>query len=212
MSTSRHRLGLGFAILLTTLGSLIAAGQERLQKATPMRLAQTEDGYDAILLIHPERDLLNLQIVPKGIAGVPPAGRRTALWKPLLEQAFRKQGWKRTYLLTVGEYPELAPRLAAAAAASKNWDLKTGKPRSGEVDAVIKNLLSGGNFFPELDELFNSLGYRLSVEAVEAVMLCRWSEIQRHNDGSQPLDIQSDSLVPCGASLVFRLTAVQGAQ
>jgi hypothetical protein len=214
MNPNRHRLGFGFAVLLTALGFHIAFGQDQLRnpldKTTPVRLMQAEEGYDAILLVHPHRDLLNLQIVTKGTAEVPPASQRTESWKSLLEQAFREQGRKPTYLLTVGQYPELAPRLAVAAAASDNCNLKTGKPRSGEADAVIKDLIAHGRFFPELDALFEPFGYRVSVESVEAVMLCRWSEIQPHDVQQHP-NIRPDSLVPCGASLVFRLTTSQGA-
>jgi hypothetical protein len=144
--------------------------------------------------------------------------RRIELWRPLFAQAIREQGRKGDYLAGVAEYPELNARLAMAAAASKQWNPKTGQPRSGQANGFIKDLLTQDRLFPELEGFFRSFGYHVSVHTVESVVLCRWREVVTGTDrlpeperGSRAerLQLSDDALVPCGGSILFSLTHKQ---
>jgi hypothetical protein len=133
--------------------------------------------------------------------------RRVELWRPLIEQVFAERGRLPGYTLSVGEYPELAPRLAATAAASGDWDTSTGEVREGDAASVLQSLLADGSAFPELGRLFDPLGYGLRLHSAESVMVCRLGDIDFSGPGAPPRpDLPPDARVPCGALLVFRIT------
>jgi hypothetical protein len=163
-------------------------------------------------MLRDKRGVLNLRLTAEG--NQPTAGilmaKRLELWKPLLEQAFREHGQQKEYLLTVGEYPDLSARAAVAAVCSKAWNLKTGMPKVGDAGAAFKDLLVENRLYQELEPFFDSFGYGVSLSSAEAVMTCPWKEIRSEpvGNGCRP-NAEPDSMVPCGASLVFRLAAKQ---
>lgn len=177
---------------------------------TAIHLSRTEDGHKVTLVFHEKSGVLNLGVVPN------PATRhalltmpqRIELWKPLVEELFEKYGRRKDYRLTVGLYPELGGRIAAAAACSGKWNPKTGQPLEGAAGAALKDLFTNHALYRELDTFFDALGYRVSLDSAEAVMRCRWNRVK-----PEPVDpachpnMRPLSWVPCGASLVFRLDA-----
>jgi hypothetical protein len=160
-------------------------------------------------LLHDKRDLINLQFRSLATdATAPPMSQRAQAWAPLVQQMLRERGRKSRYLLTVGEYPELGGRLGYAAACSGRWNSETGKPSVGDAGSAVRDLIVNGHLYPELEGLFGPVGYTISVDSAEAVMLCPWRQV--------PLEVQPkpcrpemrpEFLVPCGASIVYRVTS-----
>lgn len=173
-----------------------------------VRLVRSQDGYDAVLTLHLASRTLSLRLEPtqKTSARPLPMTKRLELWRPLIDQLFRERPGVKSYLLTVGEYPELGKRIAVAAACSGNWNPRTGQPRAGSAAKGMRTLLDDHNLYRELDSFFDALGYRTSIESAEGVMLCPWKQFA-DDEIHLPCQakLRSESLVPCGASLVFRL-------
>ena len=211
--TLARRLALTFLVLLVSCAQAASQAQPpsaSLDKTPPNRFARTEDGHEATLLVHEKRPVLNISVRASPASGPAPLpmARRLELARPLLEGAFQAQGRRPEYLLTIGEYPELAGRLAVAAACSRKWDARTGKPRGENVGQILHDLIAQDHLTPELEAFFDGLGYRASVHSAESVLLCRWRDLRgQAQAASCPLALDDDALVPCGASLVFRLTA-----
>jgi hypothetical protein len=115
-----------------------------LDKSPPVVLKRTEGSYQATLQLHTRRGVINLWVeqASGGSAASVPVVKRVSLWRPLLEQMFAEHGKREQYALTVDTYPELAPRLAAGAAKSDDWNLETGHAASGEATEIVAELLS----------------------------------------------------------------------
>jgi len=173
-----------------------------------VHLVRSQDGYDAVLTLHLASHTLSLRVEPKPENSGPPLPmtRRLELWRPLIDQLLREHPGTEIHLLTVGEYPELGARIAGAAACSGNWNPRTGKPHSGNAAKAIKTLLNDHSLYRELDSFFDGLGYRTSIESAEGVVLCPGKQFAG-DEVHFPCQakLHSESLVPCGASLVFRL-------
>jgi len=196
-------------LLLIPMGQPAGQASTSLDK-TAVRLVRTENGYEAILLFHEKRGILNLRITQKPEAGhaLLPMAKRAELWKPLLEQVFQQYGRRKDYLLTVGVYPELGGRIAAAAACSGKWNPKTGRPNNGNAATALRDLLSDHSLYRELHTFFDAMGYQVSASSAEAVMLCRWKRVKPDTlDPACHPSMRPQSFVPCGASIVFRLDA-----
>ena len=180
-----------------------------LAKTPPLQLTRTEAGHEATLLFQAAADLLSLQVRPLGDDASPlPMTRRTALWAPLLDELFAQHGRRPTYLLAVGDYPELNARLAAAAACSDEWDVTRGRPRSGDAGSSVVRCLDGADAYGELTQLFTPRGYRVSTHSAESVLTCAWKEVPRAAAEVEcARDVSPDAIVPCGASILFRLTS-----
>jgi hypothetical protein len=148
---------------------------------------------------------MSLSVAAEGKAPPLSMTRRLEILKPLVEQAFREHGRLPAYTVTVGAYPELKARLAVAAASSGKWSLASGKPKTGNAGAFVKELLASEKLYPELESFFDSFGYGVSISSVEEVMLCHWKEIKSEATSPRQPDIRAESLLPCGASLVFRI-------
>jgi len=198
-----------FSAMPLPQGQTAEPASKPLNKAA-VRLARTEEGSQAILLFHEKRGILSLRIIPKPETrhALLPMARRVELWKPLLEEAFQKYGRRKDYTLTVGVYPELGGRIAAAAACSGKWNPKTGQPLEGNAATALKDLLNAQSLYRELHEFFDGMGYRVSVDSTEGVMLCRWKRVKPDTlDPACHPSMRPESFVPCGASIVFRLDA-----
>ncbi len=207
---STLKLRLFLLPLLISCGPAAGPGEQSHtppDKATPIRLTRVEGAYEATLLFNENRGLLSFGVVSRQpTAGASlPMSRRVEMWRPLLEDLFRERGRSKEYLVAVGEYPEITARIATAAVCSGKWNLSTGRPRSGAPGAAIKELLVDGSLTPELQALFEPLGYSISVRSAEQVMLCRWKEVQSEPPASCRSNVAPDSQVPCGASILFRI-------
>lgn len=203
-------ISLGITVFLIACGQTPPGAPQQtspqpLQKHAQTQLTRTEGDYEATLLLIEKRGIINLRVSSRRDADTTklPITRRLELFRPLLEQALRERGRRTGYLLTVGEYPELNMRLGDAAACSEKWNSTTGTARSGDPGTAAKDLLAEARAYRELEPLFESLGYRIAVESVESVVLCRGNEIQPQSCRK----IQPNSKLPCGASILFRLTA-----
>lgn len=188
----------------------VVESSEGLDKAPPFRIAHVESGYEVAAQLHEARDVINLEAVPQGGAGVAPMPmtKRVQLWRPLLEQLFRERGRKREYVLTVQGYVELNTRMAAAAATSRIWDADAGAPKSGSLGHAILEILNTGPLYPELVTLFEPLGYQVAAVHADKILLGRWSDIARDVAPamSDVATLTPAAELPYGASIVFRLT------
>ena len=181
---------------------------EAVEKTVAGEWSHVELGHRATLAL-PRMDLMTLSVEPDGQASGPPLpmARRVELWRPLIERTFAEKGRLPAYTVTVGEYPELAARIAVVAASSGEWDTTIGTAREGEAAVALQSLLADGSTFPELRRLFDPLGYSVRLESAESVMVCRWSEIEFIGpDAPLAPDLPPDAQVPCGALLVFRIS------
>jgi len=68
---------------------------------------------------------------------------------------------------------EMAFRLALAAHRSSSWDVKVGRPRSGNVNAVVVTLANQAMIYPELKQWFNDSGLELRFVSAEKVLIAR---------------------------------------
>lgn len=192
------------AALGQTPGSTPRAGPG-LDKTPPIRLTRVESPYRATLQLFGTRGIMSLAVTAEGEAPPVSMAKRLEILKPLVEQAFREHGRLQEYTVTVGGYSELRTRLAVAAASSGKWKMTSGKPRTGHAGAFVKELLASKKLYPELDSFFDSFGYGVSVSSVEEVMLCRWDEIKPEVAEPFGPDMRPEFLLPCGASVVFRI-------
>ncbi len=194
-----------FSIALCWSGNGLAdAPPDRLQKSSPVRLSRTHDGHEASLTFYEPQRLLNLSVkaLDKS-APVAPMKQRIELWKPLIEDFFRDHGRRKEYLLGIGEYPELGTRIALAAVKSGKWNLRTGKPETGSSESAVHHLLADQSLFEELENLWATFGYKVSVRSVEKILIRRWREITP--PGPKAPRVAQDARVPFGWAVLFHL-------
>jgi hypothetical protein len=198
------------AFLLIACGQATESGKQTggaIKKTEPIRLERTEGGYDATLLFQANSGLLSFGILPqKNASPALSMTRRVDLWRPLINQLLREQGRRKEYLVAVGEYTELAARIASAAVCSRKWNLKTGRPLTGDANQEVKNILKQTQTTRELVSFFSSLGFRMSVDNGENVLICPWTRIHAAQDPPCGRAPAPTSQVPCGASILFRIT------
>jgi hypothetical protein len=65
----------------------------------------------------------------------------------------------------------LAMRLAVAAKRSKLWDASRGRPRAGNVNLLVRQLLNEAPIYRELREMFRRRRLNIQVAAVEKVLI-----------------------------------------
>ncbi len=181
------------------------------QPATPRpdsttRLTRSDGPYKAEVVIQRSGELLGLSITAADASAAPlPMTKRLQLWRPLVEQALRDGGRRDEIRLTLGDYPELRPRVALAAACSGKWDPDTGKPTSGRVNTAFLALMADNSLYAELTQFASDLGYRASVASAEEPLLCSWESVQPvATDRCRPA-LDASASVPCEASIVFQL-------
>lgn len=205
---SRTSTTLAVVFLLTACGSGAPAGQQAaetpLRKEASVRLTRTAGDRTGELELRPGLSLISVRVTG-GVAGGTALSftSRAELWRPLLQQMFTEQGRRSTYLLTVGDYPELASRIAAAAACSGDWDLASGRPVAGDAGAALARLLRDPRLYPELTALMSNFQYTVTVDSAESVVICPWKSLGAASAGCARA-IDADAQVPCGGSVVFR--------
>jgi hypothetical protein len=97
-----------------------------------------------------------------------PAGRGAE--NPSRVQALRTLHWGR--ILPDGAADDtLALRIALAAWRSADWNAKTGRPRSGDINAFVLALARSGRIFREFEGAFGALGLTVEPAAVEKVLV-----------------------------------------
>lgn len=177
-----------------------------LKRDESVQLTRAVEGHTGTLEWRPGPGLIALRV-----AGAPPSATqldtaaRVALWTPLVQQLLDTQGRRPTYLLAVGDYPEFGNRLAAGVACSGKWDLTAGRPVASAPD-IVRQTMDDPGVFREVSALGAKLGYSVAVHTAENVVLCQWSSVRDAASGCrQP--IAASARVPCGASVVFKLTS-----
>jgi hypothetical protein len=198
----------GLVIVFVACGQAPADGQSAsaLPRESPVRFSDFANGHAVELLFRQQAGTLSFSLKSSSSGEPLLMARRIELWRPLLQRFFGAHGRRADYLLTVGEYPELSSRIAAAAACSENWDLARGTPKTGDTAMVVKDLLSSSKLYTELEDWLRPMGYRLSIHSVESAMLCPWRSVGTDSSARCGRIVTSEAMVPCGASIVFRMT------
>lgn len=180
-----------------------------LEKPAVRQTERTENGHRAILRYQPQRRFIMLSVAPEGGASTQPLPMkaRAQLWQPLVAGLLKQEG-THDFLVSVGKYPELGPRMASAALCSGKWNPRTGKPTHGTASENLRDLFAGNALVPELSDMFGALGYSLELASAEDVVTCRWSSVA-HGQVACRTEAKNDPLLPCGAALVFKVRPKQ---
>jgi hypothetical protein len=86
-------------------------------------------------------------------------------------QVFRTLFWGRLEPEAQNGSRELSLRLALAAYQSPGWDLKLGKPKSGDMNGIIRDIANKKMIYPELKELFGRFQRSIELSSVEKVLV-----------------------------------------
>jgi len=127
--------------------------------------------------------------------------------RSLLNTYFLDHARESHYSFTFGQYTELNARMASAASCSRQWNSQAGRARSGNSSSWLRKQLNREQAYRELVPVFDEIGYRIDIAAMESISLCRPAEIdwtRAPRSCRAPLPPQAK--LPCGALLTFRLT------
>jgi len=86
-------------------------------------------------------------------------------------QVFRTLFWGRLEPDTQNGSREMSLRLALAAYKSPGWDVKRGKPKSGDINGFVKDLANRAMIYPELKELFERFDRIITFSCAEKVLV-----------------------------------------
>jgi hypothetical protein len=86
-------------------------------------------------------------------------------------QVFRTLFWGRLEPEAQNGSRELSLRLALAASQSPGWDVKRGKPKSGDMNGFVRDIANKKMIFPELKELFGRFQRSIALSSVEKVLV-----------------------------------------
>jgi hypothetical protein len=86
-------------------------------------------------------------------------------------QAFRTLFWGRLEPEAQNGSRELSLRLVLAAYQSPGWDVKRGKPKSGDMNGFIRDISNKNMIYPELRELFGRFQRSIVLSTVEKVLI-----------------------------------------
>jgi hypothetical protein len=86
-------------------------------------------------------------------------------------QAFRTLFWGRLEPETQNGSHELSLRLSLAAYQSPGWDVKRGKPKSGDVNGFIRDIANTKMIYPELKKLFGRFQRSIAFSSAEKVLI-----------------------------------------
>ena len=85
--------------------------------------------------------------------------------------AFRTLFWGRLEPETQNGSRELSLRLALAAYQSPGWDVKGGKPKSGDMNGFIRDIANKEMIYPELRALFGRFQRSIAFSTAEKVLI-----------------------------------------
>jgi hypothetical protein len=107
------------------------------------------------------------------------------IWPPFAHQAPLLQATLQTALpnphdhpvwafsMRLATYPEMSYRVASLAAVSKNWDRRRGRAKTTFTNSLITSLANSQETYGELRELFATLGYQITLQSAEKVLVDR---------------------------------------
>ena len=100
-----------------------------------------------------------------------PTWLRSQMLQKLLERSFDVVGRQPRYSFATSAFPEIGARLAAASAESSSWDRKTGRARHTTTGHFAQCLMNEQQTYPELIDVFGTLGYNLRVGGTEDILV-----------------------------------------
>jgi hypothetical protein len=100
-----------------------------------------------------------------------PTSLRSRMLQLLLERSFDVDGRQPRYSFATSAFPEIGARLAAASAESSSWDRKTGRARHTTTGHFAQRLMNEQQTYPELADVFGTLGYNLRVGGAEDILV-----------------------------------------
>jgi len=101
---------------------------------------------------------------------------------------------------------ELPLRLALAAYRSRDWDVRKGKPKNGDINGFVKNLANREPIYPELQELFRRFDRQITLATVEKVRVTEAEKLPFYGTLKQQGVAGSDRL-PFDCMAWFSLSA-----
>jgi hypothetical protein len=138
------------------------------------------------------------------------------IWPPFAHQAPLLQATLRTALsnphdhpawsfcMRLETYPEMSYRVASLAAASKNWDRRRGRAKTTFTNTLITSLANSQETYGELRELFSALGYQITLQSAEKVLVDR-AKMLPYGAELAAQGISPGTPVPFDAILWFRV-------
>jgi hypothetical protein len=94
--------------------------------------------------------------------------RRLDLLRELLKSYFSNHSKEPKYAFTFGRFEELNNRMAAIASCTTDWDARTARPKSGNVNQWLVDQLNQSAAYGELAALFDPVGYRVKTSSMES--------------------------------------------
>jgi hypothetical protein len=109
-----------------------------------------------------------------------PLSEQLSLWEKIFAaffskdknaQVFRTLFWGRLEPEAQSGSRELSLRLALAASQSPGWDVKRGKPKSGDMNGFVRDIANKKMIYPELKELFGRFQRSIALSSAEKVLV-----------------------------------------
>ena len=188
-------------VLAILLGFCLGKAQAgALNKPTPIHFIQEEAALDVLL----ERRVIHFKTAKPDSS----LEHRVDRLRSLMASFFLNHARESRYSFTFGQYSELNSRMASAASCSPQWDLHTGRARSGDTATWLRESLNHTQAYRELVPVFDTLGYQVNISSLESIVLCRPAEIDwTHGPRSCQIPIPAKAKLPCGALITFSLIA-----
>jgi hypothetical protein len=99
---------------------------------------------------------------------------------------------------------EMSLRLALAAYRSGGWDIRRGKPVSGDLNRFVKDLANMAPIYPELRALFDRFHRTISIKSVEKVRVLMAAELPFY-DELRKAGVQATDRLPFDCMVWFSL-------
>ena len=123
-------------------------------------------------------------------------------------QAFRTLFWGRLAPdETKPRLQEMSLRLALAAHKSPGWDVKRGKPKSGDINGFVKDLANTVNIYPELKELFERFHKSIIFSCAEKVLIQKAEKLPFYEQLKQQ-GVKAADRLPFDCMTWFSISAV----
>jgi hypothetical protein len=194
-----NQVAMGFVttILLFFCLGQIEAGP--LNKPAPLHI---KSGNSAIYVIVERRIIHFTNTDPSS-----PLELRIDDLRSLLNTYFLDHARESRYSFTFGQYTELNARMASAASCSRQWNFQAGRASIGDSATWLRKRLNEEQAYRELVPVFDEIGYRIDIAAMESISLCGPAEIDWTSaPRSCRTPIPPQAKLPCGALLTFSLT------
>ena len=109
--------------------------------------------------------------------------------------AFRTLFWGRLEPETQNGSRELSLRLVLAAYQSPGWDVKRGKPKSGDLNGFVRDIANKKMIYPELRELFGRFQRTIAFSSAEKVLVTEAAKLPFYEQLKQQ-DVKAADRLP----------------